>query len=232
MLDAILPPSLVTRSAVEKMHGWGQKGFDMSHENIFDLARDTVRGGLAELTGRWGWYFALGVFLVILGFIATSGAVATTLLSTVVLGWILLGSGAGLVLLSFLTGRWSGFLLALAAGILSIIAGIQILSYPVSGAVAINMIIGTMLLVAGTFRAIASIAMRFPNWGWALVSGIAAFALGIMLLRNWQTTSLYFLGLAIGIDLIFHGISWMSFSLGLHRLAGALGTRESERRAA
>jgi len=227
----LLHISFVTQSAVERIHGWA-RGFYMSHESFFDLARDNVRGHLAEFTGKWGWYFALGVFLVILGFLASGMAVTTTILSTVALGWILLGAGAGLVLLSFLTGKWSGFLLTLAAGILSIIAGFEILSYPLAGAVAINMIIGTMLLVTGIFRLIASIAMRFPNWGWAFISGIAAFALGGILLRNWQSTSLWFLGFAIGIDLILHGISWMAFSVEIHRLAGALRISESERRAA
>jgi uncharacterized membrane protein HdeD (DUF308 family) len=204
----------------------------MSNESFFDLTRDRVRGGLAELTGKWGWYFALGVFLVILGSIASGMAVTTTIFSTVILGWILLVGGAALLVLSFLTGRWSGFLLTLAAGVLSIVAGIEILSNPVSGAIVITMLIGTVLLVAGIFRMIASIAMRFPNWGWALVSGIATFALGVILLKNWQGAGLWFLGLAIGIDLILHGISWMAFSLGLHRLEGRLGITESDRRAA
>src|SRR5262249_163346 len=150
----------------------------------------------------------------------------------VLLGWILLVSGAGLVLLSFLTGRWSGFLLSLAAGLLSIIAGIELLSYPVSGAVVITIIIGTILLVAGIFRSVAAITLRFPNWGWALVSGIAAFVLGVMLLRSGQNTGLWFLGFAVGIDLILHGISWMTFSLGIHRLASDLGITEADRRAA
>ena len=210
----------------------GGKGFCMSNASFFDLARERFRGGLAELAGKWGWYFALGVFLVILGFIASGMAVATTMLSVVVLGWILLIAGAGLVLLSFLTGKWSGFLLSLAAGILSIIAGIEMLSYPVSGAVAITMIIGTILVVAGIFRSVASIAMRFPNWGWALVSGIAAFVLGVMLLKGWQNTSLWFLGFAVGIDLILHGISWMTFSIGVHQLAAQLGITQEDRGAA
>lgn len=204
----------------------------MSNASFYDLARDRFRSGLAELAGKWGWYFALGAFLVILGVIASGMAVVTTILSVAVLGWILLGAGAGLVILSFLTGRWSGFLLSLAAGVLSIIAGIEMLSYPVSAAVAITMIIGTILLVAGIFRSVASLVMRFPNWGWALVSGIAAFALGAMLLKNWQNTSLWFLGFAIGIDLILHGISWMTFSVGVHRLAEELGITEADRRAA
>src|SRR5215510_6815543 len=204
----------------------------MSNESFFDLARDRFRGGLAELAGKWGWYFALGVFLIILGFIASGMAVATTMISVVALGWILLAAGAGSIILSFLTARWSGFLLLLAAGILSIIAGIEMLSYPIAGAVAVTMILGTVLLVAGIFRSVASIAMRFPNWGWSLVSGIAATVLGVILLRGWQTTSLWFLGFAVGVELILHGISWMTFSVGIHRLAGRLGISEADRRAA
>jgi uncharacterized membrane protein HdeD (DUF308 family) len=186
---------------------------------------------LAELSGKWGWYLALGVFLVILGFIASGAAVATTIVSTVLVGWILLVAGAGLAVLSFLTGRWSGFLLTMAAGILSIRAGLEILTYPVSGAAVITMIIGTMLAVAGIFRSIASISMRFPNWGWALLSGIVAVVLGVALLRNWQQSSLWFLGVAIGIDLILHGFSWITFAFGIHRLAGELGITEADRAA-
>jgi uncharacterized membrane protein HdeD (DUF308 family) len=204
----------------------------MKNLSFFGLARDGFRGDLAELTGKWGWYFALGAFLVILGIFASGMAVATTLLSVVVLGWILLAAGAGLVVLSFLTGRWSGFLLSLAAGVLSLIAGIEVLSSPVTGAIVINLLIGTVLVVAGIYRAVASVAMRFPNWGWALLSGIAAFVLGAILLKGWQHTSLWFLGFAIGIDLILHGISWITFSLGLHHMRGDLGITEGYRRAA
>jgi len=204
----------------------------MSNANVFDPTQERFRAGLAELSGRWGWCLALGVFLIVLGLIASGMAVATTILTTVVLGWILLGAGAGLAVLSFLTGKWSGFLLTMAAGILSIVAGIEFVSYPLSGAAGINLIIGTVLLVAGTYRLLSSIVMRFPNWGWALVSGIVAFALGIILLRNWQRASLWFLGVAVGVDLIFHGISWITFSLGIHRMAGSAGITEADRRVA
>ena len=204
----------------------------MSNANVSNPTQDRFRVGLAELAGKWGWCLALGVFLIALGFIASGMAVATTMLTTVVLGWILLIAGAGLAVLSFLTGKWSGFLLTMAAGILSIVAGIEFVSYPLSGAAAINIIIGTVLLVAGTYRLLSSIVMRFPNWGWALVSGIVAFALGVILLRNWQSTSLWFLGFAVGVDLIFHGFSWIAFSLGIHRMTGSAGITEADRRVA
>ena len=204
----------------------------MSHPNFYDQARDRVRSGFAELAGKWGWYLALGIFLVVLGFIASGMAVTTTILSTVLMGWILLVAGVGLAVLSFLTGRWSGFLLTMAAGILSIVAGTEILNYPASGAAVITLIIGSMLAVAGIFRSIGALAMRFPNWGWSLLSGIITFVFGAALVKNWQHSSLWFLGLAVGVDLIFHGISWITFSFGIHSLASGLGITKADRPAA
>jgi uncharacterized membrane protein HdeD (DUF308 family) len=200
--------------------------------SFFDTPRNHFRAALAELDRKRGWYLALGIFLVLLGLVASYMAVATTMLSVVFLGWILFAAGAGLVILSFLTGRWSGFLLTLAAGVLSIIAGITTLSNPVSGAIAITLMIGTILIAAGIYRSVASVVMRFPYWGWALVSGIVTFALGVMLVNGWQRTSLWFLGLAIGIDLILHGFSWIMFSQRIHSVAGHVGITEADRRAA
>jgi uncharacterized membrane protein HdeD (DUF308 family) len=213
----------------------GRKEFHMSNTSFFDMARDRFRTGLEDVDRKWGWYFALGIFLVILGVMATGMAVATTILSVVVMGWILLGAGAGLIVLSFLSGRWGGFLVTLAAGALSAIAGIMMLASPLSGAAAITLMVGAILVAAGIYRSGAAVAMRYPGWGWSLLSGMASLILGTLLVSNWQINSLWFLGVYIGIDLIFHGFSWIMFSLGVHRLAKMARTRdttEAYRRAA
>jgi uncharacterized membrane protein HdeD (DUF308 family) len=204
----------------------------MREAGFFDMARSRFRSGLAEVDRKRWWYFALGVFLIILGAAACTMAITATMLSVVVLGWILVGAGVGLAVLSFLTGRWSGFLLALAAGALSTIAGITILSNPLSGAVGITLMVGTILIAAGIYRSVASGVMQFPGWGWSLLSGLASIVLGALLLKNWQSTSLWFLGVYVGIDLIIHGFSWIMFSLMVHRLAGELDVTEADRRAA
>src|SRR5262245_13301324 len=158
--------------------------------------------------------------------------VATTVLTVAFLGGILILAGAGLVVLSFLTARWSGFLLSLAAGILSIITGISLLQAPLAGAASLTLVISGFLMVTGLYRAIASIAMRFPNWGWALTSGIVAFVLGIALIAGWPVTGLWFPGFYIGIDLIVHGFSWIMFSSKIHQLSQVVETTEPGRRAA
>ena len=204
----------------------------MSNANFFDTARVRFRGGLADIDRKWGWYFALGALLIVLGTVATGMAVTTTIFSVVVLGWILLGAGACLAVLSFMTARWGGFLLTLAAGVLSGIAGISMLRSPISGAVAITLMVGTILVAVGIFRSVASIVMRFPSWGWSLFSGIVSLALGALLLRDWQSASLWFLGFYVGIDLMIHGFSWIMFSLGVHNLARRMEITDADRRAA
>jgi len=204
----------------------------MSNVSFFDRARSRFRTGLAEVDRKWGWYVALGLFLILLGAIAAGSAITTTVISVMLLGGILLCAGGALVFLSFLTGKWSGFLLTLAAGVLSGMVGITMLSAPLSGAVAITLMVGTILVGVGLFRSFASIAMRFPNWGWSLLSGLASLALGGLLLRGLPSASFWFLGLFIGIDLVIHGISWIMFALGVHSLAADLEITDEERRAA
>ena len=204
----------------------------MDNASFFDTARHRFQAGFAELDRKWGWYLALGVFLILLGLIASSMAVTTTMLSVVVLGSILIVAGIGMLILSFLTGKWSGFLLTLAAGAISAIAGFTILSNPLSGALALTLLVGTILIAAGIYRSIASSVMQFPGWGWALLSGLASIVLGSMLLSHWQSTSLWFLGVYVGVDLIIHGFSWIMFSLTVHRLAEGLDITEADRRAA
>jgi len=204
----------------------------MSNVSFFDLERDRLRTTMAEFGHRWGWYFALGTFLVILGTVITGTTVTATLLSVVVLGSLLLVAGVGLVFLSFLTGKWSGFMMTLAAGVLSGITGITLLRAPLSGAAALTLVVASFLLVAGLFRTISSIVMRFPNWGWSMLSGIVSVGLGALLIQQWPVSGLWFLGLYLGIDLIVHGFSWIMFSLKVHGLARALDVREEERRAA
>ena len=203
----------------------------MSFPMFFDSSRNRFQTHLAELDQKRGWFLALGVLLVLLGIAAVYMDVATTMLTIVFLGGILIAASVVLAVFSFLTGRWSGFLLTLAAAALSAIAGITLLSNPLVGAAAITLAIGTIFIVGGIYRAIASVVMHFPNWGWSFVNGLITLALGILLVRGWPSASLWFLGLVVGIDLIFHGVSWIMFALGVHRVAG-LELPGEERRAA
>jgi uncharacterized membrane protein HdeD (DUF308 family) len=49
--------------------------------------------GLAELKRNWGWFLGLGIALVVLGTIARGASVATTIVSVLLFGWLLIIGG-------------------------------------------------------------------------------------------------------------------------------------------
>ena len=50
--------------------------------------------------------------------------------------------------------------------------------------------------------------------------GMVSIALGIYLMTIWQTASTFFVGMIIGIDLIFDGAALIGFASAIHSLPG------------
>jgi len=83
------------------------------------------------------------------------------------------------------------------------VTGYLLLRHPDAGAEAATILLASLFVVGGIFRMVA--AGLFPRWGWTVFVGAVAVILGFTLLRNWPTSSTFFVGLAIGIDLILDG---------------------------
>lgn len=203
----------------------------MRNAGSFDI-RSRFQAGIEEVGHRWGGYFVLGALLIVLGIFAASYAYYATVASVLIFGWVLIFEGVTLSVMSVMSGKWSGFLLSLSAGILSLIAGIMVLRAPLSGAATLTLLIAMFLGFAGIFRAVSSIVMQFPNWGWSLLSGIVSIVLAGILVGNWPQISLWFLGLYVGIDLIIHGFAWCMFALSARSLSQELEKETKVPRAA
>jgi uncharacterized membrane protein HdeD (DUF308 family) len=178
-----------------------------------------------SLRHKWGWFFGLGIVLILLGTIALVIMPAATLATVIVLGWLMVFSGVFEAIHSFQVRGWRGVLLHLVAGLLGIVLGLLIVTHPVAGALAWTMLIASFFLVVGTFRLVAAIRMKFPNWGWAAFDGAITLLLGILLWADWPWSGLWFLGLSIGISLVLRGWAnvMLAFALrGLLTMTGGL----------
>ena len=163
---------------------------------------------------------ALGIIMIILGTLALGSALAVTLVSMIFFGWLLIFAGVFEVVQSFWQKRWGGFFLHVAVGVLYAIVGLMLTANPEASAVALTLLMAIFFMVAGVFRIVAAIAMRFPRWGWMLISGIAALVLGILIWRQWPASGFWVIGLFIGIELIFAGWTWVMLSLAARRGGG------------
>lgn len=175
-----------------------------------------LAAGIDEIRSSWGWFLALGIVLMIFGAICVVGNITATFATVLVFGWLLLLSGIVALVHAFRVRTWSGFFLYLLSAVLRGFTGYLLLRYPVAGAVSLTLILASFFIVGGLFRAIGSAVLKFPRWGWATFSGIVSVALGIMLLAQMPVSSIWFIGFAIGIDMIFDGASLVGLATAIH----------------
>src|SRR5262249_55090853 len=116
---------------------------------------------------------------------------------------------------------WSGFFLYLLDGILRATVGVLLMAYPGAGAQALTLVLSFYFIVGGIFKSFGSLALQFPGWGWSVASGIISVVLGVMLAMQWPASGQWFIGLAVGIDLILYGWALLMFAAAVKKLSQA-----------
>jgi uncharacterized membrane protein HdeD (DUF308 family) len=173
--------------------------------------------GMDEARRHWGWVLALGILLFILGLFATSAAITTTMLTVMAIGVLLLIAGVIEIGSAFRHAHYGGFWMHLFMGILDLICGILLMAHPGVGALTLTLVLAIFFLVGGIMTAASALMMNLPNGGWAVLSGLVDVLLGIFLLTSWPASGLWFLGLAVGIGLIFRGAWWTASALAIRK---------------
>ena len=92
---------------------------------------------------------------------------------------------------------------------------------PLSAAAAVlTLLLGASLLASGIMRAVLAFSVKEEaGWVWVLISAIITVLLGLIILSHWPVSSLYVLGIFLGIDLVFAGASWIGIGMGLRKHA-------------
>jgi uncharacterized membrane protein HdeD (DUF308 family) len=169
------------------------------------------------LRKNWGWFLALGILLMGLGFLSLGFTITATILSVLTLGIILLAVGIIQIIEGIKTRKWGGFFLHLIVGLLYLFSGGMLLFNPGLSAFSLTFVLGVFYISVGLFRTVSSLVMRFRQWGWTFFSGLLSIGLGLMILYSWPFSGLWIIGLFVGIDLLFYGISILSFAIAAHR---------------
>lgn len=160
----------------------------------------------------WSLFF-MGMLLIIVGMVAISSSFVATLASVKVFGILLLIAGGIEVVHAVMIRNMRGFALHLLAAAIYLVVGLFMLEDPIQAATVITLIIAAYFIVGGVLRIIFSFAVRFHGWIWVVVNGLVNLVLGMMIWNRWPESSLWVIGLFIGIDLLFHG--WSSVILAL-----------------
>jgi uncharacterized membrane protein HdeD (DUF308 family) len=174
--------------------------------------------GIEGLRRNWVWALALGVALIVLGVVALGAPFVVSLTSVLFFGWLLILSGALQTAHGFWRRKWSGFFLDLLAGVLYLVVGFMFIDQPLEALATVTMIIAAALMFVGVMRVVVALSSHFQHWVWLLLNGIISLVLGLLIFKGWPETSLWVIGLFIGIDMLFYGWALVMLSLGVRSL--------------
>ncbi len=168
-----------------------------------------------NMSGMWGGPFVMGLLLALLGIVALGAVVATSVASVIFFGSMLVVAGIFEVIHAFRVRKSGPFLMFLLGGILSIVVGAMVLARPGTGLVAMTLLVAGYLFASGLFRGITSLVDRYAGWGWDFAYGLVSVVLGVIISAQMPTSSLWVLGLVVGVEILVRGISIMAGALAL-----------------
>ncbi len=101
------------------------------------------------ITGKWGWFVALGIGELILGGVASVNLMAASLASVLVIGATMAVAGIFQIVHAFSVRGLRGFLFWLLAGIVYAAAGAIILYDPLLASFTLSLVVCVFLVAAG-----------------------------------------------------------------------------------
>lgn len=171
---------------------------------------------------HWGWLVGLGALMLVLGFLGLLMVGVLTVASVLFFGILLLIGGGAQIVHAFSVRGWRPVLTHALLALLYIGTGLLIVIDPLSASLGLTIFLAGLLVAIGAVRVVFAIQNRQASgWGWALVAGVIAVALGVLIFLQWPLSGLWVIGLFVAIDMLTQGTCLIALGLGLRRIAGS-----------
>jgi uncharacterized membrane protein HdeD (DUF308 family) len=160
------------------------------------------------------------ILLIIFGFLAIALPFATSWGVVVVLAWLIIFSGGFQFVHAFQSQGVGHILWKLLVAILYLIVGIYFLLHPVLGVAAFTLALAIFFVLEGIFDLVAYFKHRgLAGSGWILFDGIVTLILGILVWRQWPSSSMWVIGTLVGISMIMTGTTRLMLGLAARKLS-------------
>jgi len=169
-----------------------------------------------SLHDHWRAFLIEGIILVVLGLAAIALPPIAGLATTVVLGWLFLFGGIVGLIATFNQRNSPGFWWALLSAAVAVLAGGVLLANPLQGVTTLTVVLIAFFLVDGVLIIVLAFEHRREltgRWEWMMLGGVMDLVLAGIIIAGLPGTLAWALGLLVGIDLVFGGMSLIAMAL-------------------
>jgi uncharacterized membrane protein HdeD (DUF308 family) len=174
----------------------------------------------SPIRAHWRMFLIEGIVLIVLGLAAIALPLVAGLAIAILVGWLILIGGIVGLAASFLTRAAPGFWWSVLSAVLWIAAGVALLAWPAAGLVYFTVLLILWFAIEGIVMVLYALSHRrgaTARWGWMLASGLVNLLLAVILGAALPGTAAWAVGLLVGINLLFSGVSLASIALVARR---------------
>ena len=183
---------------------------------------DGIRRRLAAaFHAHWKLFLAEGIVMLALGLLAIAVPEVASLAITIFIGWLFFIGGIFRTVSLLQHRSMPGFGWSLATALLAIVLGLVLLLRPIAGVLTLTLGLIAFFILEGGPRSCwrSSTAGILPSWGWVLFSGLVDLLLAFLIWDGWPSSADWAIGLLVGINMVFVGLSLIMTALAARTMA-------------
>ena len=171
---------------------------------------------------HWRLFLLEGILLSVLGLVAIVVPPLAGLVATVILGWLFFIAGVVGLGASIAARQAPGFGWSLLSSLAAVIAGGILLWDPLQGLVTLTYVLIAFFIIDGILIIVLALEHRREltgRWEWMMIGGVMDLVLAAIIISGLPGTLAWALGLLVGIDLVWGGMSLIGMALSARSTA-------------
>ncbi|MFZ0285238.1 MAG: HdeD family acid-resistance protein [Terriglobales bacterium] len=164
-----------------------------------------------------------GILLIVFGMLAVGSPYVAAVAVNIVIAWLIVLAGVVHITLAFSAHGAGSTIWKLLVGVAYLFFGAYVILHPVLAVASLTLILASLFLIEGVLDIILFFKMR-PMHGatWVLIDGIVTLLLGLMIYRQWPSSSLWAIGILVGVSMIISGVTRVMMSLAVRKATGVV----------
>jgi uncharacterized membrane protein HdeD (DUF308 family) len=182
---------------------------------------DKFKAGVARaIHAHWKLYLVQGIAMMVLGVIAISVPLVSTLAVEILVGWLFIVGGIVRIVSLPRSKITPGFWWSLASAVVVSLVGMLLVAQPLQGELTLTMMLIALFILEGVVALSMAFELRkhMQNWGWVLFNGVVDLWLAFLIWSGWPGSAAWAIGLLVGVNLVFFGISLTMTALAARAL--------------
>jgi uncharacterized membrane protein HdeD (DUF308 family) len=164
------------------------------------------------------WLFVSGALAVLAGAVAIVVPAIASVGTAIFIGWVLVGSSGVLLVDAFAVRDLGRTAVRLLLALLTLAAGLYLVIAPLRGTFTLTVMLVIWFVAVGIARIVAGLADRgAAGAGPTVLSGVISLILGVLIGVELPSSADWAIGLLVGIDFFFYGISALFLAAQLGR---------------